>query len=67
MNPLERSHIVVFSFKMLSLMEAQAQFFQHGHQSLSELDEYRRTLSEEVSRYIYTFHYGFDPKINMGH
>lgn len=33
---------------MLSLMEAQAQFFQHGHQSLSELDEYRRKLNEEV-------------------
>uniref|UniRef100_A0A3Q3X3E2 Arf-GAP with coiled-coil, ANK repeat and PH domain-containing protein n=1 Tax=Mola mola TaxID=94237 RepID=A0A3Q3X3E2_MOLML len=32
---------------MLSLMEAQAQLFQHGHQSLSELDEYRRQLNEQ--------------------
>lgn len=34
--------------QMLSLMESQAQFFQHGHQSLSQLDEYRRQLNEEV-------------------
>lgn len=33
---------------MLSLMEAQAHFFQNGHQSLSELDQYRQALSEEV-------------------
>lgn len=33
---------------MLSLMEAQSQFFQHGHQSLSELDQYRHQLSEEA-------------------
>ncbi len=37
------------SCQMLSLMEAQAQFFQHGHQSLSELDAYRRKLGEEVT------------------
>lgn len=37
------------SRQMLSLMEAQAQFFQQGHQSLSELDEYRRKLNEEVT------------------
>lgn len=36
------------SFQMLSLIEAQAQFFQQGNQSLSELDEYRRQLNEEV-------------------
>lgn len=34
--------------QVLSLMEAQAQFFQHGHQSLSELDKYRQQLNEEV-------------------
>lgn len=34
--------------QMLSLMEAQSQFFQHGHQSLSELDQYRHKLSEEA-------------------
>jgi hypothetical protein len=32
------------------MMDAQSQFFQQGHQSLSELDDYRRTLSEEVTR-----------------
>lgn len=37
------------SCQMLSLMEAQAQFFQQGHQSLSELDEYRKKLNEEVT------------------
>lgn len=39
----------VRSRQMLSLMEAQAQLFQHGHQSLSQLDEYRRQLNEEVT------------------
>lgn len=34
--------------QMLSLMEAQSHFFQHGHQSLSELDQYRQKLSEEA-------------------
>lgn len=38
----------LLSFQMLSLIEAQAQFFQQGNQSLSELDEYRRQLNEEV-------------------
>ncbi|XP_039996256.1 arf-GAP with coiled-coil, ANK repeat and PH domain-containing protein 1 isoform X2 [Xiphias gladius] len=37
---------------MLSLMEAQAQFFQQGHQSLSELDEYRRKLNEEHTQFV---------------
>uniref|UniRef100_A0A8C2ZFF3 Arf-GAP with coiled-coil, ANK repeat and PH domain-containing protein n=1 Tax=Cyclopterus lumpus TaxID=8103 RepID=A0A8C2ZFF3_CYCLU len=37
---------------MLSLMEAQAQLFQHGHQSLSELDEYRRKLNEEHTQFV---------------
>lgn len=34
--------------QMLSLMDAQAQLFQNGHESLSELDEYRQRLNEEV-------------------
>lgn len=34
--------------QMLTLMEAQSHFFQHGHQSLSELDDYRQKLSEEA-------------------
>uniref|UniRef100_A0A7N8YGP4 Arf-GAP with coiled-coil, ANK repeat and PH domain-containing protein n=1 Tax=Mastacembelus armatus TaxID=205130 RepID=A0A7N8YGP4_9TELE len=37
---------------MLSLMEAQAQFFKHGHESLSELDEYRRKISDENTQFI---------------
>ncbi|XP_041635151.1 arf-GAP with coiled-coil, ANK repeat and PH domain-containing protein 1 [Cheilinus undulatus] len=37
---------------MLSLMEAQANFFQHGHQSLSELDEYRRKLNDEHTQFV---------------
>uniref|UniRef100_A0A8C6KDJ4 Arf-GAP with coiled-coil, ANK repeat and PH domain-containing protein n=1 Tax=Nothobranchius furzeri TaxID=105023 RepID=A0A8C6KDJ4_NOTFU len=36
---------------MLSLMEAQAQFFQQGHQSLTELEEYRHKLNEEDMSY----------------
>lgn len=39
---------VLCCYQMLSLMEAQSNFFQHGHQSLSELDGYRQTLNEEV-------------------
>uniref|UniRef100_A0A4W4DR33 Arf-GAP with coiled-coil, ANK repeat and PH domain-containing protein n=1 Tax=Electrophorus electricus TaxID=8005 RepID=A0A4W4DR33_ELEEL len=35
---------------MLSLMEAQALFFQQGHQSLTELEEYRKHLGDEVSQ-----------------
>lgn len=35
-------------WQMLSLMEAQSHFFQHGHQSLAELDQYRQKLSEEA-------------------
>ncbi|CAG5929207.1 unnamed protein product [Menidia menidia] len=37
---------------MLSLMEAQGQFFQQGHQSLSELDEYRQKLNEEHTQFV---------------
>uniref|UniRef100_A0A671W980 Arf-GAP with coiled-coil, ANK repeat and PH domain-containing protein n=1 Tax=Sparus aurata TaxID=8175 RepID=A0A671W980_SPAAU len=40
------------SCQVLSLMEAQAQFFQHGNQSLSELDEYRRKLNEEHTQFV---------------
>ncbi|XP_048885384.1 arf-GAP with coiled-coil, ANK repeat and PH domain-containing protein 1 isoform X4 [Brienomyrus brachyistius] len=32
---------------MLSLMDAQAQFFQQGHQTLSELEGYRKSLSDQ--------------------
>uniref|UniRef100_A0A8C9UA97 Arf-GAP with coiled-coil, ANK repeat and PH domain-containing protein n=1 Tax=Scleropages formosus TaxID=113540 RepID=A0A8C9UA97_SCLFO len=37
---------------MLSLMDAQAQFFQQGHQSLSELENYRRNLSEQHTHLV---------------
>nr|XP_054603756.1 arf-GAP with coiled-coil, ANK repeat and PH domain-containing protein 1 isoform X1 [Nothobranchius furzeri] len=37
---------------MLSLMEAQAQFFQQGHQSLMELEEYRHKLNEEHTQFV---------------
>uniref|UniRef100_A0A8D0D3R2 Arf-GAP with coiled-coil, ANK repeat and PH domain-containing protein n=1 Tax=Sander lucioperca TaxID=283035 RepID=A0A8D0D3R2_SANLU len=37
---------------MLSLMEAQAQLFQHGHQSFSELEEYRQKLNEEHTQFV---------------
>uniref|UniRef100_A0A3Q0SFA7 Arf-GAP with coiled-coil, ANK repeat and PH domain-containing protein n=1 Tax=Amphilophus citrinellus TaxID=61819 RepID=A0A3Q0SFA7_AMPCI len=37
---------------MLSLMDAQAQFFQLGHQSLSELDDYRQKLNEEHKQFV---------------
>lgn len=43
---------------MLSLMEAQSQFFQHGHQSLSELDQYRHKLSEEAGLPFLFFSFG---------
>lgn len=40
--------VCVFMKQMLSLMETQAAFFQQGHQSLTELEEYRKQLSNEV-------------------
>ena len=39
----------LFPCQMLSLIEAQAQFFQYGHQSLSELEDFKFSLGEEVS------------------
>uniref|UniRef100_A0A8C6THL9 Arf-GAP with coiled-coil, ANK repeat and PH domain-containing protein n=1 Tax=Neogobius melanostomus TaxID=47308 RepID=A0A8C6THL9_9GOBI len=38
--------------RMLSLMDAQAQFFQYGQQSLSELDVYRQKLSDEYTQFV---------------
>ncbi|KAJ8254775.1 hypothetical protein GJAV_G00197220 [Gymnothorax javanicus] len=37
---------------MLSLMEAQVQFFQDGHQSLAELESYRKQLSEQHTHLV---------------
>ncbi|XP_071765549.1 arf-GAP with coiled-coil, ANK repeat and PH domain-containing protein 1 [Centroberyx gerrardi] len=51
-NVIEAKKKTDILMAMLSLMEAQAQFFQQGHQSLSELDDYRRTLSEEHTQLV---------------
>uniref|UniRef100_A0AAY4C7B4 Arf-GAP with coiled-coil, ANK repeat and PH domain-containing protein n=1 Tax=Denticeps clupeoides TaxID=299321 RepID=A0AAY4C7B4_9TELE len=37
---------------MLSLMEAQAQFFHKGHESLKELESYRKSLNEEQTQLV---------------
>ncbi|XP_041926362.1 arf-GAP with coiled-coil, ANK repeat and PH domain-containing protein 1 [Alosa sapidissima] len=37
---------------VLELMGAQAQFFQQGHQSLKELETYRKTLSDEQTQLV---------------
>ncbi|XP_034413499.1 arf-GAP with coiled-coil, ANK repeat and PH domain-containing protein 1 isoform X2 [Cyclopterus lumpus] len=51
-NVIEAKKKTDILMAMLSLMEAQAQLFQHGHQSLSELDEYRRKLNEEHTQFV---------------
>ncbi|XP_074518330.1 arf-GAP with coiled-coil, ANK repeat and PH domain-containing protein 1 [Halichoeres trimaculatus] len=51
-NVIEAKKKTDIVMAVLSLMEAQAQFFQHGHQSLSELDEYRRKLNEEHTQFV---------------
>lgn len=51
-NVIEAKKKTDILMAMLSLMEAQAQFFQHGHQSLSEMDEYRRKLNEEHTQFV---------------
>uniref|UniRef100_UPI0037E84B71 arf-GAP with coiled-coil, ANK repeat and PH domain-containing protein 1 n=1 Tax=Semicossyphus pulcher TaxID=241346 RepID=UPI0037E84B71 len=51
-NVIEAKKKTDILMAMLSLMEAQSQFFQHGHQSLSELDEYRRKLNDEHTKFV---------------
>ncbi|XP_040886841.1 arf-GAP with coiled-coil, ANK repeat and PH domain-containing protein 1 [Toxotes jaculatrix] len=51
-NVIEAKKKTDILMAVLSLMEAQAQFFQHGHQSVSELDEYRRKLNEEHTQFV---------------
>ncbi|XP_075968484.1 arf-GAP with coiled-coil, ANK repeat and PH domain-containing protein 1 isoform X2 [Anarhichas minor] len=51
-NVIEAKKKTDILMAMLSLMEAQAQLFQHGHQSLSELDEYRQKLNEEHTQFV---------------
>ncbi|KAJ8416627.1 hypothetical protein AAFF_G00325050 [Aldrovandia affinis] len=51
-NVIESKKKTDILMAMLSLMEAQAQFFLHGHQSLTELEEYRRNLSEQHTHLV---------------
>ncbi|KAG7243428.1 hypothetical protein INR49_011885 [Caranx melampygus] len=51
-NVIEAKKKTDILMAMLSLMEAQAQFFQIGHQSLSELEDYRRKLNEEHTQFV---------------
>ncbi|XP_072314604.1 arf-GAP with coiled-coil, ANK repeat and PH domain-containing protein 1 [Eucyclogobius newberryi] len=51
-NVIEAKRKTEILMAVLSLMDAQAQFFQYGHQSLSELDEYRQKLSDEYTQFV---------------
>ncbi|KAM6908993.1 arf-GAP with coiled-coil, ANK repeat and PH domain-containing protein 1 [Xenentodon cancila] len=51
-NVIEAKKKTDIVMAMLSLMEAQAQFFQQGHESLSELNEYRQKLNEEHTQFV---------------
>ncbi|XP_055756790.1 arf-GAP with coiled-coil, ANK repeat and PH domain-containing protein 1-like [Salvelinus fontinalis] len=51
-NVIEAKKKTDILMAMVSMMEAQSQFFQQGHQSLSELADYRRTLSEEHTQLV---------------
>uniref|UniRef100_I3JB30 Arf-GAP with coiled-coil, ANK repeat and PH domain-containing protein n=1 Tax=Oreochromis niloticus TaxID=8128 RepID=I3JB30_ORENI len=51
-NVIEAKKKTDILLAMLSLMDAQAQFFLQGHQSLSELDEYRQKLNEEHKQFV---------------
>uniref|UniRef100_A0A8C9YWJ2 Arf-GAP with coiled-coil, ANK repeat and PH domain-containing protein n=1 Tax=Sander lucioperca TaxID=283035 RepID=A0A8C9YWJ2_SANLU len=51
-NVIEAKKKTDILMAMLSLMEAQAQLFQHGHQSFSELEEYRQKLNEEHTQFV---------------
>ncbi|XP_032367255.1 arf-GAP with coiled-coil, ANK repeat and PH domain-containing protein 1 [Etheostoma spectabile] len=51
-NVIEAKKKTEILMAMLSLMEAQAQLFQHGHQSFSELEEYRQKLNKEHTQFV---------------
>ncbi|XP_041840988.1 arf-GAP with coiled-coil, ANK repeat and PH domain-containing protein 1 [Melanotaenia boesemani] len=51
-NVIEAKKKTDILMAMLSLMEAQSQFFQQGHQSLSELEEYRQNLNKEHTQFV---------------
>ncbi|KAK7909812.1 hypothetical protein WMY93_014496 [Mugilogobius chulae] len=51
-NVIEAKRKTEILMALLSLMDAQAQFFQYGHQSLSELDDYRQKLTDEYTQFV---------------
>ncbi|KAI4900436.1 hypothetical protein NFI96_033090, partial [Prochilodus magdalenae] len=51
-NVIESRKKTEMLMAILSLMEAQALFFQQGHQSLTELEEYRKQLSDEHTQLV---------------
>ncbi|CAK6952885.1 arf-GAP with coiled-coil%2C ANK repeat and PH domain-containing protein 1 isoform X2 [Scomber scombrus] len=51
-NVIEAKKKTDIVMAMLSLMEAQAQFFELNHESVSELDNYRRKLTEETTQFV---------------
>ncbi|XP_054656106.1 arf-GAP with coiled-coil, ANK repeat and PH domain-containing protein 1 [Dunckerocampus dactyliophorus] len=51
-NIIEAKKKTELLMAMLSLMDAQAQLFQNGHQSLAQLDQYRQKLSEEHKQFV---------------
>ncbi|RXN21660.1 arf-GAP with coiled- ANK repeat and PH domain-containing 1-like protein [Labeo rohita] len=51
-NVIESRKKTEILMAMLSLMEAQALFFQQGYQSLTELENYRKQLSDEYTQLV---------------
>ncbi|KAJ8338176.1 hypothetical protein SKAU_G00371420 [Synaphobranchus kaupii] len=51
-NSIESKKKTDILLAMLSLMEAQAAFFQFGHQSLTELEDYRKNLTEQHTNLV---------------
>ncbi|XP_051756534.1 arf-GAP with coiled-coil, ANK repeat and PH domain-containing protein 1 [Ctenopharyngodon idella] len=51
-NVIESKKKTEILMAMLSLMDAQALFFQQGYQSLTELENYRKQLSEEYTQLV---------------
>ncbi|XP_049615125.1 arf-GAP with coiled-coil, ANK repeat and PH domain-containing protein 1 isoform X3 [Syngnathus scovelli] len=51
-NIIEAKKKTELLMAMLALMDAQAQLFQNGYQSLAELDHYRQKLSEEHRQFV---------------
>nr|XP_057923921.1 arf-GAP with coiled-coil, ANK repeat and PH domain-containing protein 1 isoform X2 [Doryrhamphus excisus] len=51
-NIIEAKKKTELLMAMLSLMDAQAQLFQNGHQSLAQLDQYRQKLTEEHKQFV---------------